>query len=196
MLAVDANVVVRYLVGDHPAPSERARALFRDASIWVSATVLLETAWVLGKAYGYRPRQIVWALRLLGGLPTVTLQSADQMARALGWLERMDVADAVHLAQATDMEGFVTFDQGTGQGRGRRRWRAGARTLTVTLSGRHLPGLVDGLDQAFGRLGARDRDLAVEDHERHARDPSLVGLEVLARHGVLVHALGEGLQQA
>lgn len=111
MLAVDTNVVVRYLVGDHPEQSESARALFRDASIWVPATVLLETAWVLGKAYGYRPRQVAWALRLLGGLPTVTLQSADQMARALGWLDRMDVADAIHLAQAADAQAFVTFDQ-------------------------------------------------------------------------------------
>lgn len=112
MLAVDTNVVVRYLVGDHPEQSERASALFREAQVWVSSTVLLETAWVLGKAYGYRPHQIAWALRLLGGLPAVTLQNTDQMARALGWLDRMDVADAIHLAQATGMEAFVTFDQG------------------------------------------------------------------------------------
>lgn len=111
MLAVGTSVVVRYLVGDHPEQSERARVLFREAQVWVSSTVLLETAWVLGKAYGYRPRQVAWALRLLGGLPTVTLQSADQMARALCWLDRMDVADAIHLAQAGDMEAFVTFDQ-------------------------------------------------------------------------------------
>lgn len=111
MLAVDTNVVVRYLVGDHPAQSERARTLLRDASVWVSSTVLLETAWVLGKAYGYKPHQIAWALRLLGGLPTVTLQNADQMARALGWLERLDAADAMHLAQAVEVEAFVSFDQ-------------------------------------------------------------------------------------
>lgn len=112
MIAVDTNVVVRYLVGDHPEQSERARALFREARVWVSSTVVLETAWVLGKSYSYKPRQIAWALRLLGGLPTVVLQNADQMAGAFGWFERMDVADAIHLAQATDMEAFVTFDQG------------------------------------------------------------------------------------
>lgn len=111
MLAVDTNVVVRYLVGDHPEQSVRARALLRDASVWVSSTVLLETAWVLGKAYGYTPRQIAWALRLLGGLPTVTLQNADQMARALDWLERLDAADAMHLAQAVEVEAFVSFDR-------------------------------------------------------------------------------------
>ena len=111
MLAVDTNVVVRYLVGDHPDQSERARALFREAQVWVSSTVLLETAWVLGKTYGYKPHQIAWALRLLGGLPTVTLQNPDQMARALGWLEHLDPADAMHLAQAVDAEAFVSFDQ-------------------------------------------------------------------------------------
>lgn len=111
MIAVDTNVVVRYLVGDHPEQSEKARALFRDSAIWVSSTVLLETAWVLGKAYGYKPRQIVWALRLLAGLPTVSLQSPDQMNKALGWLETLDTADAIHLAQAAHAEAFVTFDQ-------------------------------------------------------------------------------------
>lgn len=111
MLAVDTNVVVRYLVGDHPEQSERARALIRDTSVWVASTVLLETAWVLGKSYGYKPHQIAWALRLLAGLPSVTLQDADRAARALGWLEKLDLADAMHLAQAVDAEALVTFDQ-------------------------------------------------------------------------------------
>lgn len=111
MLAVDTNVVVRYLVGDHPEQSRRARALFRGSSVWVSSTVLLETAWVLGKAYGYKPDQIAWALRLLGGLSTVTLQNAGQMAMALNWFDQMDVADAIHLSQASETEAFVTFDQ-------------------------------------------------------------------------------------
>jgi predicted nucleic acid-binding protein len=111
MLAVDTNVVVRYLVGDHPEQSEKARALVPGAEIWISSTVLLETAWVLGKVYGYKAHQIAWALRLLAGLPTVSLQSPEQMNRALGWLEILDAADAIHLAQAVEAEAFVTFDQ-------------------------------------------------------------------------------------
>jgi len=111
MLAVDTNVVVRYLVGDHPEQSGRARALFADSEIWISATVLLETAWVLGKSYGYRPDQIAWSFRLLAGRSTVTLQSPERLVRAFSWMDRMDFADALHLAQASDAEAFLTFDQ-------------------------------------------------------------------------------------
>ena len=111
MLAVDTNIVVRYIVGDDPEQSGRARALVRDQAIWVSTTVLLETAWVLRKTYGYKPGQIAWALRLFAGLPTVTLQEADRVAIALGWLDKLDVADALHLAQSDEAEALLTFDQ-------------------------------------------------------------------------------------
>ena len=111
MLAVDTNIVVRYLVGDHPEQSEKARKLFEDQDVWISATVLLETAWVLRRSYGYQPQQIAWSFRLMGGRSTVTLQSPEALSQALGWMNRMDFADALHLAQADEAEAFLTFDR-------------------------------------------------------------------------------------
>jgi predicted nucleic-acid-binding protein len=47
MLAVDTNVVVRYLTADDPEQFARAVAVVEGAETFVSLTVLLETEWVL-----------------------------------------------------------------------------------------------------------------------------------------------------
>src|SRR4051794_38106813 len=71
MFAIDTNVVVRYLTGDHPEQSPRARALIDSHEVFVGTTVLLEAEWVLRSAYGYPPAQVGAALRAMAGLPQV-----------------------------------------------------------------------------------------------------------------------------
>lgn len=111
MLAIDTNVVVRLLTGDHPQQSAKAKALFQRETIFVALTVLLETEWVLRSAYRLQPARVVGALRALAGLRNVVIQDAPILAKALAWAERgMDFADALHLAQAGDCDGFVSFD--------------------------------------------------------------------------------------
>lgn len=111
MLAVDTNVVVRYLTSDHPQQSPRARKAVDGHDVWVPTTVLLETEWVLRSVYRYAPGQIVTALRQFAGLPSVTLENPDLAARALDWVERgMDFADALHLGASDQCEALVTFD--------------------------------------------------------------------------------------
>ena len=43
MLAVDTNLIVRYLTGDHPGQSAKARAVIEGEDVFVSTTVLLAT---------------------------------------------------------------------------------------------------------------------------------------------------------
>jgi predicted nucleic-acid-binding protein len=52
MLAVDTNVMVRYLTGDDAEQFAKASALIRDEDIYVGTTVLLETEWVLRRGIG------------------------------------------------------------------------------------------------------------------------------------------------
>ncbi len=111
MLAVDTNVIVRFLTNDHPQQSPRARRLVDGNDVWVSVSVLLETEWVLRSVYRYTPTQIVDGLRDFAGLPRVSLENPALAARALGWcVTGMDFADALHLSAADHCEGFVTFD--------------------------------------------------------------------------------------
>ncbi|WP_201863945.1 type II toxin-antitoxin system VapC family toxin [Microvirga soli] len=112
MLAIDTNVIVRYLTGDQPKQSPQARALIDAHEVFISMTVLLETEWVLRSAYGYPPPQVSEALRALAGLPRVTLADPALAATALDWMAAgMDFADALHLARADGCAAFFSFDR-------------------------------------------------------------------------------------
>jgi len=112
MLAIDTNLIVRYLTGDHPKQSAQARQLIDNEDTFVCTTVLLEAEWVLRSAYGFAPAQLLTALRAFAGLPRVTIEDAGIAAQALSWAESgMDFAAALHLAKARSCAAFVSFDQ-------------------------------------------------------------------------------------
>lgn len=112
MLAIDTNVVVRYLTGDHPRQSAKARAVIDHEDVFVATTVLLETEWVLRSVYGFLPDRLAASLTAFAGLPNVTLEKPTSAAKALAWARQgMDLADALHLAGAEGCEAFVTFDR-------------------------------------------------------------------------------------
>jgi predicted nucleic acid-binding protein len=112
MLAIDTNLIVRYLTGDHPRQSAKARALIDGNDVFVCTTVLLEAEWVLRSVYGYAPAQLATALAAFAGLARVKLENTALIAKALDWMkEGMDFADALHLVKAQDCEAFVSFDQ-------------------------------------------------------------------------------------
>jgi predicted nucleic acid-binding protein len=100
MLAIDTNIVVRYLAGDHPEQSRRAKALIDNEDVFVCSTVLLETEWVLRSVYGLTPVDAAHALTAFAGLQSVTLEDAALVAKALDWTAQgMEFANALHLAK-------------------------------------------------------------------------------------------------
>ena len=112
MLAIDTNVVVRYLTNDDPEQSPRARRLIDGQPVFVAITVILETEWVLRSAYGYSQAVVTGALRVFGGLPTVELEDAAIVSSALDLSEvGMDFADALHLGKSAHCAGLATFDR-------------------------------------------------------------------------------------
>ncbi len=112
MLAIDANLIVRFLVRDHAAQSAKAKAVISGEDVFVSSTVVLETAWVLRGVYGYSDVHVAAALARFAGLPRVMLEEPAIVAQALDWVAAgLDVADALHLAKARGCEAFVSFDR-------------------------------------------------------------------------------------
>ena len=98
MIAIDTNVLVRYLVADDPEQFQRATALIESETIFVCLTVFLEVEWVLRARY-----------RLSG----VAVEDPAALTQALDWAEQgMDFADALHLACSTECEAFASFDHG------------------------------------------------------------------------------------
>lgn len=112
MLAIDTNLIVRYLTGDHPKQSPRARKLIDGERVFVTVTVALEVEWVLRSTYEYDPADVARALRSFAGLPTVSMEDGATVAAAIDLAENgMDFADALHLCRSAHCEGFVTFDR-------------------------------------------------------------------------------------
>ncbi len=112
MLAIDTNLVIRYLTNDHPKQSPRARALIDGEAVFVPVTVMLEVEWVLRSTYEYRPADVAHAIRSFAGLPTVTVEDGAVVATALDLAERgMDFADALHLGKAAHCSGMASFDR-------------------------------------------------------------------------------------
>jgi predicted nucleic-acid-binding protein len=112
MLAVDTNVIVRYLTRDEAEQFAKASALIRGEDVYICSTVLLETEWVLRRVYRFGRDRVGAALAAFAGLPRVTLEDPASAAKALDWMRRgMDFADALHLAKAQGCESFVSFDR-------------------------------------------------------------------------------------
>ena len=112
MLEIDTNVVVRYLMADDPDQFDRASRAIENHDVRVSATVLLETEWVLRSVYRRSQIAIVQALRAFVRLPRVVLADRAATLNAFAWAEAgMDFADAIHLAGTAGADAFLSFDR-------------------------------------------------------------------------------------
>ncbi len=112
MRAIDTNVVVRFLTADDRKQARAARAAIAAGDIFIPATVLLESEWVLRSGYGFAPDQIASGLRALAGLPGIVVEEPAALAQALDWMgEGMDFADALHLLGSDRCTAFLTFDR-------------------------------------------------------------------------------------
>lgn len=111
MLAVDTNVVVRYIVADDAAQAAKARAAIDGGAVFIPVSVLLETEWVLRSLYKLSMAEIAAAIRTLAGQPTVSLDQPLLVRVALEWAEAgVDLADALHIAASRHCQAFLSFD--------------------------------------------------------------------------------------
>ena len=112
MFAIDTNIVIRFLTRDHEALARRALEIVNNSDVFVPVTVILEAEWVLRDAYEMPRDEVIRELRRFCGLERVTVGAAEAVRRALDYAEQgLDVADALHLAQAVECEAFVTLDK-------------------------------------------------------------------------------------
>jgi len=112
MRSVDTNVLIRVWIDDDPKQSAAVVALLSSETVWISRTVLLEAAWVLGSLYKYDPPAICNAFRSLLAFPNIRVENAPSVAAALALCDRgIEIADALHLCIRPPGATFVTFDE-------------------------------------------------------------------------------------
>jgi predicted nucleic-acid-binding protein len=120
VIALDTNVLVRFLVDDDPKQAAAAAALINRViadgdTLFVSDVVVCETVWVMSVSYDIGRREIAAVLRNLLRARHVTFRAADQLIRALEAYEagKGDFADYLirEHARAADCDSVATFDR-------------------------------------------------------------------------------------
>ena len=106
MIAVDTNVLVRYIVEDDPQQSSAAaamieRAVERDETIFVPQIVLCELVSVLSFAYRFKREAIAGFLHQLRRGAQLVVEGAEEVKRATDAYAagRGDFAAPQHIAK-------------------------------------------------------------------------------------------------
>lgn len=119
MIALDTNVLVRFLVQDDPAQAAIAgqviSGLTVDAPGYISREVIVELVWVLERAYRCARAQVADALEGLLAASEIEIEAADDIGLALfryrndgfGFADLM-IAAAARRSGASEL---VTFDR-------------------------------------------------------------------------------------
>jgi predicted nucleic-acid-binding protein len=120
LIGLDANVLVRYLTGDDPVQSPRARNLIEQRLTvnepgFVSLVALAETVWVLRRSYRFADSELVEAIRSLLRIDSLVVDCEREVFAAMTILEDGlgDFADALiaALARSAGCDHTVTFDR-------------------------------------------------------------------------------------
>ena len=86
MIALDTNVLARYLVRDDEQQAESARALLESLTTecpgFACREVVVELVWVLERAYGVSRDRIATILQELVATQGLVVEAADDVARA------------------------------------------------------------------------------------------------------------------
>ena len=120
MIALDTNVLVRFLVEDDTEQSRQAKAMIERAiaancPCFVSEVVVCEVVWVLGTSYQVARDEIARVLRQLLRARHLTFSESERLSRALSAFDsgRGDFADYLirETAREAACESVATFDR-------------------------------------------------------------------------------------
>lgn len=120
MTGVDTNVLVRYVVADDPEMHERAATFFdsscsADNPAYLNLVVLVETVWVLKKAYGATKEELIQLLEALSITKQILIQDRDSVHFAITHFKESECEFAdcliVALNNHADCSSTVTFDR-------------------------------------------------------------------------------------
>ena len=119
MIALDTNVLVRFLTHDDDAQFQVAADLIegctRDVPGYVCREVMIELVWVLERAYKYSREEIADALLSIVTASQLSVENAQDIASIVNLYrdEGYDFADLMirQAAQRTQNRILKTFDQ-------------------------------------------------------------------------------------
>lgn len=112
MIALDTNVLLRFVLDDDAQLASAARRLIERNECRISLVAAAETGFVLMSLYNTSRLEVVDTFRRLLPLPTLHFEQEDRLARALDGVEAgIDWGDAVLWAAAPAGAALITFDK-------------------------------------------------------------------------------------
>ncbi len=99
MIAIDTNVLLRYLLSDDDLQARKASKLITGSeTVFISHVVLVETIWTLiGKKYKVTPVDIHRIVLNLFSEENILFQDADVVWRALADYQKLSIENGVQL---------------------------------------------------------------------------------------------------
>ena len=112
MKAIDANVVLRYLLNDVPHQAEYAASIIENEPVTILTEVLAEVVYVLSGVYRAERRHIAQSLKELLSYRTVRCLDTEAALTALERYKatRLDFVDCLLIGAAASGAEVVTFD--------------------------------------------------------------------------------------
>ncbi len=88
MIGLDTNILVRYLTQDHPVESRRAaelieRRLTEKNPGFISIVTIVETVWVLDRAYGFLNHEIAAAVERMLQMDVFIVENEQEVFAAM-----------------------------------------------------------------------------------------------------------------
>lgn len=120
MMALDTNVLIRFLVKDDEQQAQIVYQLFKQAEtdqavLFVPLLVVLESIWVLQSVYAIADETIVSALNELMQMPVLSFEAPAviQGFIASSREAKFDLSDVLiaHSARFSNCQGVYTFDK-------------------------------------------------------------------------------------
>ena len=119
MIALDTNVLIRYLTRDNPEQAEAARALLQGLTTngpgFICREVVIEVVWVLEKSYRFRRERIANIVVELVATDTLVIEDDNDVAQAAAAYREgsADFSDLMILAAANRVgaQPLYTFDR-------------------------------------------------------------------------------------
>ncbi len=113
MIAIDTNIILRFLTRQPKAQFETARDLFRKGGLFVSTPVVMEVYFTLtGSVLAFADDHALDALDAVLRLPGVDVQHADEVFAAIAYARQgLPFKDACVLAFSAEASRLATFDK-------------------------------------------------------------------------------------
>lgn len=88
MIGLDTNILVRYLAQDDPAQSRKAtevieRRLTEESPGFISVVAMVETVWVLDRAYGLTAHEVAATVERLLQADVLVLENEQEVFTAM-----------------------------------------------------------------------------------------------------------------